>query len=99
MQHLAPGRSGEAAAAHGVPRKSRGQGVAAGRGRWGGCCRLFFLSAPLVLNTFPVPYFEKPQEAIMNTKTRATGVCGMMAWISFYANPFLASSRQRIQVR
>src|SRR5262249_8605438 len=32
MQRLAPGRSGEAAAAHGGRCKSRGQGVATGRG-------------------------------------------------------------------
>ena len=36
---LAPGRSGEAAAARGRRRKSRGQGVAVGGGRRGACCR------------------------------------------------------------
>jgi len=39
LQRQAPGRSGEAAAAHRVHRQSRGQGVAAGGGRWGACCR------------------------------------------------------------
>ena len=54
MQRLAPGRSGEAAAAHGVHRKRRGPGVAAGRGAGeraasaSAKCRLFFLSAHLV---------------------------------------------------
>ena len=37
LQRLAPGRSGEAAAAHGVHRKSRGK--AAGGVCWGACCQ------------------------------------------------------------
>jgi hypothetical protein len=62
MQRLAPGRSGEAAAAHGVHRKSRGQGVAAGRGCLGGCCRCqrkipFILPSMLPLLSSPLASF------------------------------------------